>query len=94
MVSAGVYHVGRSLLAARVWNLMTDAGPLDLALEPADSGGYPDLVRDAESMTIGGAPVLVASLADVVRSKEAAGRDKDQVTLPTLRRMLADEADP
>ena len=32
--------------------------------------------------------MVVASLADVVRSKEAAGREKDRVTLPTLRRLL------
>jgi hypothetical protein len=32
--------------------------------------------------------VCVASLADIVRSKEAAGRDKDRITLPTLRAML------
>ena len=32
-----------------------------------------------------GRPVAVASLADVIRSKEAANRAKDQVTLPGLR---------
>jgi hypothetical protein len=31
----------------------------------------------------------VASLADVIKSKEAAGRDKDQRVLPTLRKLLA-----
>jgi hypothetical protein len=33
--------------------------------------------------------VPVAALADVIRSKEAAGREKDRLTLPTLRRLLA-----
>jgi hypothetical protein len=32
----------------------------------------------------------VASLEDVVQSKQAAGRDKDQRVLPLLRRMLAE----
>jgi hypothetical protein len=32
----------------------------------------------------------VASLADVIRSKEAAGRDKDHLVLPVLRRILAE----
>jgi len=31
--------------------------------------------------------VVVASLADVIRSKEAAGRGKDHLMLPTLRRL-------
>jgi len=33
-------------------------------------------------------PVLVASLADVIRSKEAANREKDRAQLPALRRTL------
>src|SRR3989304_4999726 len=32
--------------------------------------------------------VMVASLADVIRSKEAAGRERDRAALPTLRLLL------
>ncbi len=32
--------------------------------------------------------VLVAALEDVIRSKEAAGRDRDRAVLPDLRRAL------
>jgi hypothetical protein len=32
--------------------------------------------------------ILVASLADVIRSKEAANREKDRIALPRLRRLL------
>jgi hypothetical protein len=32
--------------------------------------------------------VPVASLADVIRSKEAAGRERDRAALPTLRLLL------
>jgi hypothetical protein len=35
-----------------------------------------------------GISVPVASLRDVIRSKEAAGRDKDLAQLPLLRRTL------
>jgi hypothetical protein len=35
-----------------------------------------------------GVRILVASLADVIRSKEAAGREKDHLALPRLRRLL------
>jgi len=31
----------------------------------------------------------VASLADVILSKDAAGREKDRLVLPVLRRILA-----
>jgi hypothetical protein len=37
---------------------------------------------------VGEATALVASLADVVRSKTAAGRPKDRAQLPTLRETL------
>jgi hypothetical protein len=47
-----------------------------------------NLARDAVHLTILGADVDVASLADVVRSKEAAGREKDRLVLPVLRRIL------
>jgi len=33
--------------------------------------------------------VRIASLSDVIRSKQAANRPKDQRMLPTLREMLA-----
>jgi hypothetical protein len=35
-----------------------------------------------------GLTVSVASLADIIRSKEAAGRPKDQAALPALRATL------
>ena len=69
-------------------NLTTRAGDLDLAFEPAGTGGYPDLIEGAITLDIRGTPVVVAALEDVIRSKEAADREKDRVTLPTLRALL------
>lgn len=69
-------------------NLTTRAGDLDLAFEPHGTQGYRDLQRDAVAIEVHGIRVLVAALADVIRSKEAAGREKDRLTLPTLRRLL------
>jgi hypothetical protein len=40
-------------------------------------------------MEVRGIDVPVASLADVVRSKEAAGRARDRAALPALRELLA-----
>jgi hypothetical protein len=68
-------------------NLATRAGNLDLLFEPAGTRGYPDLVRGAIEIQMHGVLVRVASLADVIRSKEAAGRERDRLVLPTLRRL-------
>jgi hypothetical protein len=80
-----------SLGAVRVWNLVTDYGRLDLTFEPSGTLGYDDVARDAVHLVILGAEADVASLADVIRSKEAAGRDKDRLVLPTLRRIAEEE---
>jgi hypothetical protein len=79
------------LASATVWTLTTKYGDLDLVMAPAGTGGYRDLIRDADELRVAIDPELmvsVASLADVIRSKEAAGRDKDRATLPLLRRTL------
>lgn len=81
-------HSGDSIARVRTWNLVTDRGNLDLTFVPSGTRGYDDLVRDAEPMTVRGIEVPVASLADVIRSKEAAGRERDRLVLPTLRRLL------
>jgi predicted nucleotidyltransferase len=81
-------HSAESLARVRIWNLVTDRGNLDLTFVPSGTRGYDDLVRDAEPMTVRGVEVPVASLADVIRSKEAAGRERDRLVLPTLRRLL------
>jgi hypothetical protein len=60
-----------------------------LVFQPAGTEGYADLRRNAVELDLGARePVLVASLPDVIRSKEAAGRLKDQAQLPALRQTL------
>ena len=81
-------HSAESLARVRIWNLVTDRGDLDITFVPSGTRGYDDLVRDVEPMPIHGTLVPLASLADVVRSKEAAGRPKDRLVLPVLRRLL------
>jgi hypothetical protein len=83
-------HDAASLAAGRMWNLVTDHGRLDITFEPSGTVGYDDVARDAVHLVILGTGVHVASLADVIRSKEAAGRDKDHLVLPVLRRILAE----
>jgi len=86
-------HDGESLGAADIWNLTTVAGDFDITFKPAGTEGYSDLKRAARPLAFLDVTVSVASLSDVVRSKEAAGREKDQRSLPTLRRLLEAEED-
>jgi hypothetical protein len=80
---------GEALSAAQTWNLTTDAGDLDVTFTPSGTRGYRDLSRDAARVELYGVNVLIASLRDVIRSKQAANRPKDQRMLPTLREILA-----
>ena len=77
------------LARSDTWNLVTDSGDLDISFRPSGTQGYPDLRRDAVSADIYDVTVQIASLADVIRSKQAANRPKDQRVLPTLREILA-----
>ena len=81
-------HDPVSIEAVLVWNLVTDLGRLDLTFEPAGTFGYDDLARGAIRLEILGTHVDVAALGDIVRSKEAANREKDRLVLPVLRRLL------
>ena len=77
-----------TLATADSWTLTTRAGALDLVFAPAGTTGYGDFRRGAREQRIAGLLVPVAALADVIRSKEAAGREKDTMQLPILRRTL------
>jgi hypothetical protein len=81
-------HTAESLGRAQTWNLVTRFGRLDLTFQPSGTTGFADLARDAVHLEILDTEIDVASLADVIRSKEAAGRDKDRLVLPVLRRIL------
>lgn len=78
-----------ALAGGEIWTLVTRFGELDIVFEPAGTRGFDDLRRDATLLDVGnGLRVLVASLADVVRSKQASGRAKDLAQLPLLRETL------
>ena len=81
-------HDADSLSAAQIWNLTTKYGDLDITFTPSGTHGYADLKRDAVEVTIRGTTVKLAALVDIVRSKEAAGRDKDRRALPVLRELV------
>jgi hypothetical protein len=79
---------GDFLAGADAWTLVTEAGVLDLVFQPAGTRGYEDVRRDALEQTLRGTPVLLASLRDVIRMKEASNRPKDVAQLPALRQTL------
>lgn len=89
-VPAGVpfAHDADSLGRVETWNLTTNAGDLDISFTPAGTRGYADLKKDALRLVIMDISTTVSSLADVIRSKEAAGRNRDRLTLPELRELL------
>jgi len=85
-------YSAESLARVERWNLITKFGDLDIAFTPSGTRGYEDLRRDVVVMKIQGADVPVASLADVIRSKEAAGRPRDRAALPALRELLSQQS--
>jgi hypothetical protein len=86
-----VSHDATTLSDVAVWNLSTKFGDLDVTTTPSGTQGYADLRRDAVTIRLRGVEVRVASLADIVRSKDAAGRNKDRLVLPVLRELAAEE---
>lgn len=65
-------------------NLVTDAGDVDIAFRPAGSNGYDELITRSVAFDIDGHSLQVASLDDIIHSKETADRPKDRAVLPIL----------
>jgi hypothetical protein len=61
--------------------LTTRLGWLDLLPVPNGTGGFEDLVRDADRFELDGIPILVASRQALARMKRATGRAVDQKDL-------------
>jgi hypothetical protein len=83
-------HNATSLAGAEVWNLICDDGEFDITFRPSGfPGGYPELAVHAHRVRVADQDVVVADLADVIRSKESAGRPKDLRVLPMLYRHIS-----
>ncbi|MCC5952236.1 MAG: hypothetical protein JJU45_09095 [Acidimicrobiia bacterium] len=87
-----VFPIDGAFLAAqpRMLNLVTNAGDLDLTFAPAGfEGGFEPLFSESEEVElVDGSLTLVAGLEAIIRSKEAADREKDRRALPYLRALL------
>ena len=75
---------GDLLARMNLMTLTTRFGDFDIAFRPAGSRGYDDLAPGASAVDIDGTVVRVASLDDIIHSKEVANRPKDRATLPIL----------
>ena len=67
--------------------------PLDILRNlpaPGSSVGYDELVQRAVTTTMNGYRVQIASLDDIILSKETVNRQSDRVALPELRELQAE----
>ncbi len=88
-VTRAQLHPG-ALAQRQFGNWTTDAGDLDTALfvgTPDNPITYETLQAHAIQAEHQGVPFIVASLNDIIRAKEIAGRDKDLAALPELRQL-------
>lgn len=67
-----------------VMTFATCAGDVDVVLETLVSGGYDELSRRSVAVEVFGVRLAVASLEDIIASKEAANRPKDRAHLEIL----------
>jgi hypothetical protein len=62
-------------------NMTTEAGDLNITFCPSGTSGFADLRRDAVD-------IEAADRLHVLVASQAAGREKDRLVLPRLRRLL------
>jgi predicted nucleotidyltransferase len=67
------------------FTLVTTEGEIDVLGEVTGLGGYGEISLRADVLELYGAKVRLLSLADLIRSKAAAGRAKDLIDLEALR---------
>ena len=79
---------GASLTRATLWNLVTDAGRLDLVFKPSGGKGFDELSANAVVFKVFGMELLAASLDDILRSKLASARPQDLQDAAVIRQML------
>ena len=77
-----------SLSQGTNFTLRTDEGRLDLLGELSGVGGYKELLDESTLVEYSDVKCRVASLEQIIRSKEAANRPKDRLALPELRALL------
>lgn len=89
---------GRWLASMEILTFRTNHGDLDVLTDlPAADGTrrrYDDIASRAEQYAVDGITIRVASLDDIIASKEWADRPKDRDALPELYRLAQDRDRP
>src|SRR5262249_10251334 len=67
------------------FTLSTDLGDIDFLGEVSGLGGFSSVKAASEVKNVGGIDVRVLSLVGLIKSKTAAGRDRDLYVLPELK---------
>ena len=89
------FDVSAAMLSrAEVWNLVTDAGRVDVAFVPAGTEGFEDLQDGAVRFQVYGVELLAARLQDIARSKRAADRPQDRQDVLLIEEMLREGGTP
>lgn len=83
----------RTFSGMSTMTFVTRFGPFDISFIPDGTTGFDDLARDSHVIERLGVKIPVASLADIARSKRAAGREKDAAHLVILAEFMAAEGD-
>ncbi len=73
---------------SRMQRVMTPEVSVDFIFELSSRKKFESVRSRASRVKLGGREVLVASLADVIAAKEAAGRPKDKAALHALKNTL------
>ena len=64
----------------------TQYGRLEIVRRADGLGKYDDWMRNATEVKFEHLTILVAAAEDIIKSKEASGREKDRAALPGMRR--------
>jgi hypothetical protein len=83
-------HLSQPFLpASDMYRLITEDLQIDFVSRMDGIASFESLRSRADTIPVGGSTLRVASLEDVIRSKRAAGREKDLASLPILEKTLA-----
>jgi hypothetical protein len=77
-----------TLRSSTVLTLQTDIGNIDLLAEVAGLGTYEDVKANSIIVQVFERSISTLDLPGLIRSKRAAGREKDLATLPELESLL------
>ena len=75
---------------SKLYRMVNDDTGLQADFMPVIHGvrSFEGLKNRATRHVVGGQPLLVAALDDIIKSKKAAGRDRDRAVIPVLEQTL------